>query len=78
VAICEGLHAELRDAGSDIGVTVVCPSYVPTKIRGSRRNSPPDLRTKAEHSGFYEAARDPTGLLSVSPEKVAVQIIHAV
>ena len=43
VALSETLHHDLRLAQSSIGVTVLCPAYVPTGIAHSHRNRPDDL-----------------------------------
>jgi NAD(P)-dependent dehydrogenase (short-subunit alcohol dehydrogenase family) len=43
VALSETLHHDLRLAQSTIGVTALCPAFVPTGIAGSERNRPPAL-----------------------------------
>ena len=40
VTISETLHHDLRAVGSSIGVTVLCPAFVPTGIAQSERNRP--------------------------------------
>lgn len=40
VALSETLDMELRDAGAPIGVSVLCPGVVPTRIAHSGRNRP--------------------------------------
>ncbi len=40
VALSETLHHELADAGDTIGVSVLCPGQVPTRIGESARNRP--------------------------------------
>ena len=40
VALSEALHGELRAAGAAIGVSVLCPGVVPTRISESSRNRP--------------------------------------
>jgi NAD(P)-dependent dehydrogenase (short-subunit alcohol dehydrogenase family) len=40
VALSETLHHDLRAAGSSIGVSVLCPGVVPTRIGESDRNRP--------------------------------------
>lgn len=40
VALSETLHHELRERGSEVGVSVLCPAYVPTRIAESERNRP--------------------------------------
>ncbi len=40
VALSEVLFGELRNANSDVGVSVLCPSFVDTKIYQAERNRP--------------------------------------
>ena len=68
VAISESLRAELDVHAPGVGVTVLCPSYVPTRLADSTRNRPPELTpvdapaaaTRARVSGTYSpmAARE--------------------
>ena len=43
VAYSETLHHDLRERGSAVGVSVLCPAYVPTGIADSERNRPPGI-----------------------------------
>jgi NADP-dependent 3-hydroxy acid dehydrogenase YdfG len=47
VTISETLFHDLRVAHSRIGVSVLCPAFVPTGIRDSERNRPADLVERA-------------------------------
>jgi NADP-dependent 3-hydroxy acid dehydrogenase YdfG len=47
VTLSETLFQDLRIAGANIGVTVLCPAFVPTGIAASERNRPADLRNQA-------------------------------
>lgn len=40
VALSESLYHDLRERGSGVGVSVLCPAYVPTGIADSERNRP--------------------------------------
>jgi len=40
VALSETLHHDLRERGAAVGVSVLCPAYVPTGIAESERNRP--------------------------------------
>ncbi|HEY6820466.1 MAG TPA: SDR family NAD(P)-dependent oxidoreductase [Burkholderiales bacterium] len=44
VALSETLHHDLRERGAAVGVSVLCPAYVPTGIAESERNRPGDVR----------------------------------
>jgi NAD(P)-dependent dehydrogenase (short-subunit alcohol dehydrogenase family) len=54
VAISECLHHELRDAHAQIGVSVLCPAYVPTGIIETSRNRPAGLADKNALAAPYE------------------------
>jgi NAD(P)-dependent dehydrogenase (short-subunit alcohol dehydrogenase family) len=43
VTLSEALHHDLRERGSKVGVSVLCPAYVPTRIAESERNRPKEL-----------------------------------
>ena len=43
VALSEALHHDLRERGAAVGVSVLCPAYVPTGIAESDRNRPAEL-----------------------------------
>src|SRR5688500_10658331 len=43
VTLSEALHHDLRGRGSRVGVSVLCPAYVPTAIAESERNRPSHL-----------------------------------
>ncbi len=47
VALSESLHHDLRVQGSPVGVSVLCPAYVPTGISNSERNRPQELANPA-------------------------------
>jgi len=50
VALTETLYHDLRERGAAVGVSVLCPAYVPTGIAESERNRPralePTVKTK--------------------------------
>jgi NAD(P)-dependent dehydrogenase (short-subunit alcohol dehydrogenase family) len=46
VTICETLHSELREVGSKVKVSCLCPGAVATQIGTSERNRPKELRNK--------------------------------
>src|SRR5882724_13341990 len=47
VTLSETLFHDLRLAKAKMGVSVLCPAYVPTNIRSSERNRPPELMDDA-------------------------------
>ena len=71
LAFSEALHKELADA--DIGVSVLCPSYINSKIVAAQRNRPECFGAEAE---------EPYGRLEVStglaPDAVAQHTLEAI
>jgi len=56
VTLSECLHHDLRMAKSKIGVSVLCPSFVPTGIGDSARNRPAELGDVNPMAAPFEAA----------------------
>jgi len=54
VSLSECLHHDLRMAGSNIGVSVLCPAWVATGIADSERNRPAELAGRNPLAGPYE------------------------
>jgi NAD(P)-dependent dehydrogenase (short-subunit alcohol dehydrogenase family) len=57
VALSESLFHDLRVTGSRIGVSVLCPAFVPTGINQSDRNRPADLADDRPLTPGQQAAR---------------------
>jgi NAD(P)-dependent dehydrogenase (short-subunit alcohol dehydrogenase family) len=57
VALSETLFHDLRAAGAKVGVSVLCPAYVPTNIAKSERNRPSELAEDAPPTASQLAAR---------------------
>jgi len=55
VALSESLYHDLRLRGSPVGVSVLCPAYVPTGIADSERNRPRELLNPAKSPSKEEA-----------------------
>ena len=54
VTLSECLHHDLRMANSTIGVSVLCPAWVPTGIADAERNRPAELSARNPHASLYE------------------------
>ena len=75
VGLSETLAAELASRGLDIGVTIVCPGRVATRIRDAERNRPAGLQDPAydgRPAQFGESAP------AADPEDVAAQVLDAI
>ena len=81
VALSESLHHDLRERNSKVGVSVLCPAYVPTGIVDSERNRPKDLplSTKSEATLAREAMlRKAVTSGKVSADQVAQAVVAAI
>jgi len=58
VALSETLHHDLREWNSRVGVSVLCPAYVPTGIAESARNRPRNLLNQSEFKSAQTLARE--------------------
>lgn len=51
LVLSEGLYRDLKDAGSAIGASVLCPGWVDTKIAEAERNRPTELASASNPQG---------------------------
>jgi short-subunit dehydrogenase len=83
VAISEALQQELSATGAKIGVSVVCPAMVNTRIAESERNRPVELandkgpNAPQQAQVFGEAFRAALAMGS-SPHDIADRVLEAV
>lgn len=82
VSLSESMYLELQGVGSKIGVSVLCPGWVNTRIADAERNRPADLPGGArEADPNQEAMREMVrGLLAsgLSPDDVADHVFNAI
>jgi len=81
VRATEALYASLRDLGAPIGVTLLCPGLVNTRIYESERNRPESLRPTggaAAEVPELQAVAAELYAHALSPEAVAEQVFDAV
>ncbi len=83
VALSEVLYGDLRNAGAEVGVSVLCPSYVNTKIHDFERNRPgsQDVQLSAEQLAEKQAIEEATQAFFTtarSPAAVAEQVFEAI
>lgn len=81
VALSESLHHDLRERNSQVGVSVLCPAYVPTGIVDSERNRPKEFAAsqKSEQTLAREAMlRKAVKSGKVSADQVAQAVVAAI
>ncbi|HEY2402509.1 MAG TPA: hypothetical protein VGI23_19305, partial [Steroidobacteraceae bacterium] len=81
VRATEALYASLRDLGAPIGVTLLCPGLVNTRIYESERNRPENLRLAAGAAAEIPELQAVAAELythALSPDAVAEQVFDAV
>ncbi|MBI3372453.1 MAG: SDR family NAD(P)-dependent oxidoreductase [Betaproteobacteria bacterium] len=83
VALSETLHHDLDERNSKVGVSVLCPAYVPTGIADSARNRPvelsnPESGKSADQLAREEMLRKAVTSGKVSAEQVARAVVDAV
>ena len=81
VALSESLYHDLRERNSHVGVSVLCPAYVPTGIVDSERSRPKELgaSTKSEQTLAREAMlRKAVRSGKVSADQVARAVVAAI
>jgi NAD(P)-dependent dehydrogenase (short-subunit alcohol dehydrogenase family) len=76
VAISESLQAELDVHAPGVGVTVLCPSYVPTRLADSARNRPAELTPVGPTTATQE--RVPGSYPAMAASDVAAKLIAGI
>jgi NAD(P)-dependent dehydrogenase (short-subunit alcohol dehydrogenase family) len=79
VALSESLYHDLRLRGSQVGVSVLCPAYVPTGIADSERNRPRELLNPGKKPSKEEAMlKKAVASGKLSADEVARAVVAAV
>jgi NAD(P)-dependent dehydrogenase (short-subunit alcohol dehydrogenase family) len=80
VGICEALFHELQQLKSNVGVSVLCPGFVKTRIFEALRNMPDDLRelTGTARSDPNAEAGANAVMMGIEPEIVGSAVENAV
>lgn len=78
VALSENLYDQLQIAGLPIGVSVLCPAWVRTRIHESDRNRPAGAPVAAEVDEQARLAMKEIIESGMSPEEVAEKVLAAV
>jgi NAD(P)-dependent dehydrogenase (short-subunit alcohol dehydrogenase family) len=77
VALTEALAAELKQDGSKVGATVLCPGSVRTNIRHSSRNRPAHLAGALADVDVAERSGD-AGYRWLAPEEAGAVVVAAI
>ncbi len=85
-SIAESMYSELREVGSKVKVSCLCPGAVATNIAGSERNRPKELANDGEEGaepvaqlpGDLNAFSEQFERISKSPAQVAELVLAAV
>ena len=78
VALSETLHQDLRAQSSRVGVSVLCPAYVPTGISDSERNRPKELVGAAVPEAMKQNLRKAVSSGKLSADDIAKAVVAAV
>jgi len=81
VALSESLHLQLRQRSAAVGVSVLCPGWVRTRILDSDRNRPATVAPPPEPDAVGLAAREAARALvesGMDPAWVADAVVRAV
>ncbi len=84
VAISETAYQELQMQGSGVGISVLCPAWVRTRIAEAARNRPESLQNEADGDVDPEATSAMQGMISgliaggLPPDEVAGKVFEAV
>ena len=81
VTLSGALHHDLRERGSRVGVSVLCPAYVPTGIADSERNSPPGVslsKKSKERLAKETALKKAVASGKLSADDVARAVVAAI
>ena len=73
VALSEGLYLQLKQRNANIGVSVLCPLFVDTRIMEAERNRPAELQNEAAPDTNTLQMRETT-----PPSEEAERVLHAV
>jgi NAD(P)-dependent dehydrogenase (short-subunit alcohol dehydrogenase family) len=80
VGLSESLHHDLVGCGSSVGVSVLCPGFVQTRIGESNRNAPPAVAewVATENAQSTVALANALTAAGIAPEVVADAVRDAV
>lgn len=81
VALSEALYFQLQQEGPQVGVSVLCPGWVRTRILDAQRNKPAALEPRADNDPATAAGREMVRQMieaGMEPSKVAAHVVDAI
>jgi NAD(P)-dependent dehydrogenase (short-subunit alcohol dehydrogenase family) len=78
VGLSESLHHDLVARGSQVGVSVLCPGFVNTRIFESHRNMPDEVRAVFETSEAADEVQRTVVGLGIPPSDAAAAVFAAI
>ena len=81
LGLTENLHHELSASGSSVGVSLLCPGFVNTRMPLSERNRPAAVPASGEHpvrAAIGAAVVASAGLVGLEPAVVAEEVVDAI
>jgi NAD(P)-dependent dehydrogenase (short-subunit alcohol dehydrogenase family) len=78
VALSEGLHFQLAQRAAAVGVSVLCPGWVRTRIGESDRNRPPDVEPGPDLDPQVAAGMRQLLASGMEPLEVAGHVVDAI
>ncbi|MDV8070605.1 SDR family NAD(P)-dependent oxidoreductase [Rhodococcus sp. IEGM 1366] len=80
LGLSENLEIELRTAGESVGVSVLCPGPVKTRMTESERNRPVDVETSTDplRRSVLDRLADTTAESGLDPQNVADLVLDAI
>jgi short-subunit dehydrogenase len=80
LAVSENLEHELLEGGEAIGVSVLCPGVVNTRMPDAERNRPQSVRPSADpvHDGIIRQLKTQAAEVGMDPADVAGMVVDAI
>jgi NAD(P)-dependent dehydrogenase (short-subunit alcohol dehydrogenase family) len=78
VGLSESLYHDLAARRSNVGVSVLCPGFVQTRIHDSRRNMPDDVRAVVDHDPAVDDVQRAILGLGIPASDVAEHVVDAI
>ena len=83
IKISEGLYLQLKRKNSPVGVSVLCPAFVSSRLSDAERNRPPEFRNPSEtpqqsKQPSLKKQVEKTDITVLSPEQCAEIVFKAI